>query len=140
MQGVLGGLTVIFHLKPGFVIGHFLLSMVILCAAVALYWRARREPEQLAQRRGPQAGRGRRGCCCRSALWPSPPGTLATAAGPHAGENEEQDPVSRLDTFGHARHRSSTGTGAPGRCSASPRSPCGSWPGAGAAGPSCGAR
>src|SRR5919107_2997057 len=49
MQGVLGGLTVIFHLKPGFVMGHFLLSMVLLAAAVALYWRARREPEELAE-------------------------------------------------------------------------------------------
>ncbi len=100
MQGILGGLTVIFHLKPGFVMGHFLLSMVILVAAVALYWRARHEPEQL---REPQ--HDRRLVKATRALLPIGAlailaGTVATAAGPHAGENEENEPVSRLDTFG----------------------------------------
>jgi cytochrome c oxidase assembly protein subunit 15 len=100
MQGILGGLTVIFHLKPGFVIGHFLLSMVILCAAVALYWRARREPEQLARpEHDPRLVKATRLLLPVGALALAA-GTLATAAGPHAGENEEQDPVARLDTFG----------------------------------------
>jgi len=39
-QIVLGGLTVLFDLKPGFVMAHFLLSMVILADAVALHDRA----------------------------------------------------------------------------------------------------
>ena len=100
LQGILGGLTVIFELKPGFVMGHFLLSMVILCAAVALYWRARHEPEQLSE-----PVHERRLVTATRLLLPVGTlaivaGTLATAAGPHAGENEENEPVSRLDTFG----------------------------------------
>ena len=43
-QAVLGGFTVRNHLAPGFVMGHFALSMLILVAAVALAWRARYEP------------------------------------------------------------------------------------------------
>ena len=100
MQGVLGGLTVLFHLKPGFVIAHFLLSMVILCAAVALYWRARREPEELAK-----PTHDRRLVWATRALLPIGAlaiiaGTFATAAGPHAGQSEDDDPVERLDLFG----------------------------------------
>jgi heme a synthase len=100
MQGVLGGLTVLFHLKPGFVMGHFLLSMLLLCAAVALHWRARHEPEQLAEpREDPRLVKATRVLLPVGALAIAA-GTLATAAGPHAGENEENDPVSRLDAFG----------------------------------------
>ena len=100
MQGVLGGLTVLFELKPGFVMGHFMLSMLILCAAVALYWRARHEPEQLAR-----PTHDRRLVLATRALLPIAgfailAGTVATAAGPHAGENEQNEPVSRLGTFG----------------------------------------
>src|SRR3954464_11820644 len=43
-QAVLGGFTVRHHLAPGFVMGHFALSMLVLCAAVTLAWRARHEP------------------------------------------------------------------------------------------------
>src|SRR5918996_5559244 len=43
-QAVLGGMTVWYGLKPGWVIGHFLLSMLLLVACVALVWRAGREP------------------------------------------------------------------------------------------------
>src|SRR5438105_10011011 len=39
-QIVLGGLTVLFDLKPPFVMAHFLLSLVILWCAVALHHRA----------------------------------------------------------------------------------------------------
>src|SRR3712207_3882694 len=45
-QGVLGGMVVLFHLDPRFVMGHFLLSQLILVSAVALYWRARFEPSE----------------------------------------------------------------------------------------------
>ena len=41
---MLGGFTVRNHLAPGFVMGHFALSMLILIAAAALAWRARYEP------------------------------------------------------------------------------------------------
>src|SRR3954465_8440001 len=43
-QAVLGGFTVRNHLAPGFVMGHFALSMLILIAAATLVWRARYEP------------------------------------------------------------------------------------------------
>ena len=100
MQGVLGGLTVLFHLKPGFVMGHFLLSMLILCAAVALYWRARHEPDQLAEpAHDPRLVWATRALVPIGAL-AILAGTVATAAGPHAGQGEEDDPVERLDLFG----------------------------------------
>jgi cytochrome c oxidase assembly protein subunit 15 len=99
-QGVLGGLTVIFELKPGFVMGHFLLSMVLLAAAVALYWRARRDPEELAHpRHDPRLVKATRALLPFGVLAITA-GTLATAAGPHAGENENNDPVERLGAFG----------------------------------------
>src|SRR3954463_5109033 len=43
-QAVLGGFTVRHPLAPGFVMGHFALSMLVLVAAFALVWRARYEP------------------------------------------------------------------------------------------------
>jgi heme a synthase len=43
-QAVLGGFTVLYDLAPGFVMSHYLLSMLILVACVALDWRAHREP------------------------------------------------------------------------------------------------
>jgi cytochrome c oxidase assembly protein subunit 15 len=83
-QAVLGGFTVEEKLAPGFVMAHFALSMVILIAAVALYWRARERADQ-----APPAGD-------RLAVWAvrglSPfaaivilAGTVSTAAGPHSG-------------------------------------------------------
>src|SRR5262245_4929845 len=39
-QAVLGGLTVLFDLRPEFVMSHFLLSLVLLTDAVVLYKRA----------------------------------------------------------------------------------------------------
>src|SRR5919202_6929374 len=41
-QIVLGGLTVLFELRPGFVMAHFLLSIAILPVAVVLHHRAGR--------------------------------------------------------------------------------------------------
>lgn len=39
-QIILGGLTVLFELKPQFVMAHFLVSLVLLADAVVLYYRA----------------------------------------------------------------------------------------------------
>src|SRR3954453_5253751 len=47
-QAVLGGFTVLYDLAPGFVMSHYLLSMLILVACVALDWRAHREPADAA--------------------------------------------------------------------------------------------
>src|SRR5919202_5043372 len=40
-QAVMGGLTVLYGLAPGWVMGHYLLSMAILVAAGTLAWRSR---------------------------------------------------------------------------------------------------
>ena len=43
-QAVLGGITVLTHLNPWTVAAHFLLSMLIIAAAFALWWRLRDGP------------------------------------------------------------------------------------------------
>jgi cytochrome c oxidase assembly protein subunit 15 len=78
--------------------GHFLLSQLILVSAVALYWRARTEPNPLPTH-------DRRTVLLTRALlvWGAVvlfAGTLATAAGPHPGHNEEGEPVARLTSLG----------------------------------------
>ena len=83
-QAVLGGFTVLEHLAPGFVMGHFSLSMVILVAAVALAWRATFEPGSRPR------SNDRSGVWAVRALLPLAAltifaGTAATAAGPHSG-------------------------------------------------------
>jgi heme a synthase len=83
-QAVLGGFTVREHLAPGFVMGHFGLSMLILIAAVALAWRATFEPGSRP------VSSDRSGVWAVRALLPLGAltifgGTAATAAGPHSG-------------------------------------------------------
>jgi cytochrome c oxidase assembly protein subunit 15 len=83
-QAVLGGFTVREHLAPGFVMSHFLLSMVILVFAVALAWRATFEPgarPRSTDRTGVWSVRalGALGALTIFA------GTASTAAGPHSG-------------------------------------------------------
>ncbi len=83
-QAVLGGFTVTSHLAPGFVMSHFMLSMVILIAAVALAWRAShpggprpRNPDRLIVL-------SVRGLAVLTGITVFA-GTAATAAGPHSG-------------------------------------------------------
>ena len=94
-QAVLGGISVRTGLAPGYVMGHYALSALILVAAVGLWWRAHEEP------------------------WLDPPGadrvtilvvrallvvgvfsialgTASTAAGPHAGGAGTGNEVARL--------------------------------------------
>ncbi len=80
-QAVLGGFTVREHLAPGFVMGHFALSMIILIGAVALAWRAAYEPGARPR------STDRLGVWAVRALLPLGAltifaGTAATAAGP----------------------------------------------------------
>jgi heme a synthase len=97
-QAILGGLTVIYELKPGFVMGHFGLSMLILAAAVALYWRAKHEPDE-------RPVHDRRIVLATRALlaWGAVvlfAGTVATAAGPHPGSAGTGEVVPRIDWLG----------------------------------------
>ena len=98
-QAVLGGFTVRYHLAPGFVMGHYALSMLILIAAVALAWRARYEPGE----RPPTLDA--LSVWAVRALLPLGAvtiffGTAATAAGPHAGGAGTGDEIDRLEWKG----------------------------------------
>jgi heme a synthase len=94
-QAIMGGLTVLYGLAPGWVMAHFLLSMLILIAACALVWRAR-----------PSFRRGERAAdlTVSRAVWALLAlggvtlfaGTAATAGGPHAGGSGTGDVVERF--------------------------------------------
>lgn len=86
-QAILGALVVKHHLAPELVMGHFILSMILLDAAFALAWCSRYEPRE---RRRSQ---DRLGVWAVRALIPLGQltilaGTIATASGPHAGDHE----------------------------------------------------
>jgi cytochrome c oxidase assembly protein subunit 15 len=83
-QAVLGGFTVREHLAPGFVMSHFLLSMVILIAAVALAWRATHRPGERPRSTDRALVWSVRVLAPLGALTIFA-GTAATAAGPHSG-------------------------------------------------------
>jgi cytochrome c oxidase assembly protein subunit 15 len=100
-QAVLGGFTVLYDLAPGFVMSHYLLSMLILVACVALDWRAHREPAD-ATADGPGDRLMARAVWGLVALGAVTifAGTAATAAGPHAGGAGTGDVIKRLDFKG----------------------------------------
>jgi cytochrome c oxidase assembly protein subunit 15 len=88
-QAILGALVVKFHLAPGLVMSHFILSMLLLDAAFALAWCSRFEPWE--RRRSSD----RLGVWSVRALVPLGQltilaGTVATASGPHAGAHAGQ--------------------------------------------------
>jgi cytochrome c oxidase assembly protein subunit 15 len=99
-QAILGALVVKYHLAPGLVMSHFILSMMLLDAAFALAWCSRYEPWE---RRRSQ---DRLSVWTVRALIPLGQltilaGTIATASGPHAGAHEGQL-VHRFDFEGTA--------------------------------------
>jgi heme a synthase len=94
-QIVLGGFTVRYDLRPGFVMSHYLLSMLILVGAVALDWRAHREPDALPVTTDRLLGWGIRALLGAGAITIFA-GTAATAAGPHAGGSGTGDVIKRL--------------------------------------------
>jgi cytochrome c oxidase assembly protein subunit 15 len=88
-QAILGALVVKYHLAPGLVMSHFILSMMLLDAAFALAWCSRYEPWE--RRRSSD----RLGVWSVRALVPLgqltiAAGTVATASGPHAGAHAGQ--------------------------------------------------
>jgi heme a synthase len=94
-QGVLGGLTVLYGLAPGFVMGHYGLSMVILVAAGALAWRARPSYGGEPATADTTTVRAVWALFVLGALTIFV-GTAATASGPHAGGSGTGDLVHRL--------------------------------------------
>jgi heme a synthase len=111
-QAVLGGFTVKEKLAPGFVMSHFLLSMVILIAAVALAWRATYPPgsrPRTSSRALVWSVRSLAVLCALTLF----AGTAATAAGPHSGGNSSNGVIKRLtiegpDTLQWAVHQHAT--------------------------------
>ncbi len=97
-QAVLGGLTVLYGLEPGWVVAHFLLSMALLMASVALVWRAMHEPVRARPADSMSMWAVRALLLLGSVTIAA--GTIATAAGPHAGGEGTDDEVVRLDWFG----------------------------------------
>jgi len=88
-QAILGALVVEYHLAPGLVMSHFILSMMLLDAAFALAWCSRYEPWE--RRRS----KDRLGVWAVRTLIPLGQltilaGTITTAAGPHAGAHAGQ--------------------------------------------------
>jgi heme a synthase len=83
-QAVLGGLTVLNHLAPGFVMAHFSLSLLILVAAFALAWRSTYESGARPRSSDRLGVWSVRGLLALGALTIFA-GTVATASGPHSG-------------------------------------------------------
>ena len=88
-QVVLGGITVLTHVHPLSVAGHFVLSQVLIANAVILLWRSSQEP-------GPRAA-----VVPRATLWWSRAavvlaaammitGPIVTGSGPHGGDEDAQ--------------------------------------------------
>jgi cytochrome c oxidase assembly protein subunit 15 len=97
-EAALGALTVKHELAPGYVMAHFGVGMLVLIASVLLVWRCRSdEPQEPSRLPRP----------LWAMIWTLLPlgavvvfaGTVATAAGPHAGGQKNQ-PVHRLDFKG----------------------------------------
>ncbi len=103
-EAALGALTVEHDLAPGYVMAHFGVGMLVLVASVALIWRCRSDAPREGAERPPRT--------LRAMLWAMLPlgavvifaGTVATAAGPHAGGQRDQL-VHRLDFKGDATLR-----------------------------------
>jgi len=94
-QIVLGGLVVLYELPPVLVIGHFLLSMVLLWNAVVLHWRASEYKRPgLGRYRPHRLGNGVAMLVAAVIVT----GTVVTGAGPHGGdENAERIDVAVRD-------------------------------------------
>ncbi|MDP9071221.1 MAG: COX15/CtaA family protein [Actinomycetota bacterium] len=99
-QIVLGGLTVLFDLRPPFVMAHFLLSMLILWNAVTLHWRAGQPEGPRTAIVVPEVRRLARLVLAMTAVVVVL-GTVVTAAGPHGGDEN----VERLDVPLHQAAR-----------------------------------
>jgi cytochrome c oxidase assembly protein subunit 15 len=95
LQGALGAMVVVVGLRPGFVMGHFGLSMLCLVASVALAWRATYEPGERPRATDAVAVWTTRALLAYGALVIFA-GMISTAAGPHAGSSGTGEVVGRL--------------------------------------------
>jgi heme a synthase len=99
-QAVIGGLSVLYKLAPGWVMTHYVVSALILVAAFELWWRSRLEPGQIAEVRSERGLVIAVRSLCAWAAVTIVLGTASTAAGPHAGSAGTGEFVHRLDFWG----------------------------------------
>lgn len=92
-QIVLGGLTVLFHLSPPFVMGHFLLSAVLVGCATVLHRRAGEPDDGVRTPMVTDELRRVLRLIVVAATTVLVTGTIVTGAGPHGGDED----VERLD-------------------------------------------
>jgi cytochrome c oxidase assembly protein subunit 15 len=99
-QAVVGGLSVLYKLAPGWVMAHYVISAAILIAAFELWWRSARSPEELSSLSSDRTlvllVRGLTVLAAVAIFI----GTASTAAGPHAGASGTGEFVHRLDFWG----------------------------------------
>jgi cytochrome c oxidase assembly protein subunit 15 len=91
-QILLGGVTVLSHLHPVAVAGHFVLSQVLVVDATVLLWRAgspeRSTPDTAAARpAGPRVRRAGWAAMVLGAVVVAVSGPVLSGAGPHAGDD-----------------------------------------------------
>jgi cytochrome c oxidase assembly protein subunit 15 len=100
VQAVIGGISVRAGLAPGWVMAHYVVSMVLLTWAFDLWWRSERPPgESRVERSDRQTVllvRGLMGLAAVAIVL----GTVSTAAGPHAGSSGTGEFVGRLHFLG----------------------------------------
>jgi heme a synthase len=112
-QAPLGYLTVRFHLNPFLVISHFLLSAVVLAAAVVVLLRALELRDGRAEPLVPRELQHIALAAAAAALVLLVTGTVATASGPHPGDSSK---VRRLWHLGDAIYLHAGGTAVFGVC------------------------
>ena len=123
-QAILGALVVKYDLRPELVMGHFILSMLLLDAGFALFWCSRYEPWDRRRSRD-RKGSGRCG-----------PGAPRPADDPRGDGRDRLRPPRRLErrqfvkrfTFEGLRRSNGWSSATPSsrQSTASPRSPSGS--------------
>ncbi|MEJ7892979.1 MAG: COX15/CtaA family protein [Solirubrobacteraceae bacterium] len=94
-QALLGGVTVLLELSWQVVIGHYLLSILLLIAGATLVWRARRPAGAPSPLHARPTVLGTRALAVYGGIV-LVAGSFATAAGPHAGGAGTDDYVERL--------------------------------------------
>src|SRR6476659_7562111 len=89
-QIVLGGMVVLYGLAPGFVMGHFLLSLLIIVAAFSLMWRSRMPDDADHRPTEPRTTVLATRAILPLTAWVLVLGTITTGAGPHPGTHGDE--------------------------------------------------
>jgi cytochrome c oxidase assembly protein subunit 15 len=102
VQAIVGGESVLYKLAPVWVMAHYWISMLILIAAFELWRRSRLEPEELGHSGGDRATVLGLRVLVGGAALVIVLGSVATAAGPHAGASGTGQLVHRIGWWGDA--------------------------------------